>query len=129
LVTTLTAHMEQAPPGAARVRTWVEVVLAQAQHQGAAANTRPFAINGLRLADRYPAEWGTSRDELLASLRGALAEAGGDADDAPLVYHLVMGTMQHALVRREPPTDADVERVTRAVLALSAPRSQRASQE
>jgi AcrR family transcriptional regulator len=129
LVDTLDARMRDVEPGAARVRAWVEGVLAQAQRPAAAANTRPFAINGLRLADRYPAEWGTSRDELLASLRGALAEAGGDADDAPLVYHLVMGTMQHALVRREPPTDADVERVTRAVLALAAPGAQRASQE
>jgi AcrR family transcriptional regulator len=119
LVTTLTAHMEQAPPGAARVRTWVEVVLAQAQHQGAAANTRPFAINGLRLADRFPMEWNASRDELMAPLRAALIEAVADPDDAPLVYHLAMGTMQDALVRRQVPTDADVERVVCAATRIT----------
>jgi AcrR family transcriptional regulator len=119
LVTTLTAHMEQAPPGAARVRTWVEVVLAQARHQGAAANTRPFAINGLRLADRFPMEWNASRDELMAPLRTALIEAVADPDDAPLVYHLAMGTMQDALVRRQVPTDADVERVVCAATRIT----------
>ena len=119
LVTTLTAHMEQAPPGVARVRAWVEVVLAQAQHQGAAANTRPFAINGLRLADRFPAEWNASRDELMVPLRTALVEAGGDPDDAPLVYHLAMGTMQDALVRHETPTAGDVARVVAAVLRVT----------
>jgi hypothetical protein len=96
------------------VRAWVEVVLAQARRPAAAANTRPFAINGLRLADRYPAEWGASRDELIAPLRAAIDEAGGDPDDAELVYHLAMGTMQDALVRRQPPTDADVARVVGA---------------
>ena len=119
LVTTLTAHMEQVPPGAARVRAWVEVVLAQAQHQGAAANTRPFAINGLRLADRFPAEWSASRDELLVPLRVALAEAGGDPDDAPLVYYLAMGTMQDALVRHETPSPDDVARVVHAAMKVS----------
>jgi AcrR family transcriptional regulator len=119
LVTTLRARMNAAPPGAPRVRAWVEVLLAQAQHQGAAANTRPFAINGLRLADRFPVEWSASRDELMVPLRTALVEAGGDPDDAPLVYHLAMGTMQDALVRRQVPTDADVERVAGAALRVA----------
>jgi AcrR family transcriptional regulator len=119
LVETLDARMHAVPPGTDRVRAWVEVVMAQARRPAAAANTRPFAINGLRLADRYPHEWSASRDELLAPLRVALADAGGDPDDASLVYQLVMGTMQHALVRRETPTDDDVERVGRAVLRLT----------
>jgi AcrR family transcriptional regulator len=118
LVETLRVHMDGVAPGTPRVRAWVEVVLAQAQHRGAAANTRPFAINGLRLADRFPTEWSASRDELVAPLRSALVEAGGDPADAPLVYHLAMGTMQEALVRRTAPTDSDVARVVDAVLAL-----------
>lgn len=111
LVTTLEQRMHAVPPGRARVRAWVEVVLAQARRPAAAANTRPFAINGLRLADRYPAEWEASRGELLAPLRSAIVEAGGDPDDAALVYHLAMGAMQDALVRRASPSDADVARV------------------
>jgi AcrR family transcriptional regulator len=118
LVETLTARMAAAAPGAPRVRAWVEVLLAQAQHTSAAANTRPFAINGLRLADRFPAEWNASREQLLAPLRVALVEAGGDADDAPLVYHLAMGAMQDALVRRDVPTDGDVARVADAALKV-----------
>lgn len=119
LVATLTARMRDVPPGAPRVRTWVEVVLAQARHRAAAANTRPFAINGLRLADRFPAEWSASHEELLAPLRDAIAEAGGDPEDAPLVYHLAMGSMQHALVRGQRPSDEDVERVVRAALLIA----------
>jgi AcrR family transcriptional regulator len=115
LVATLDERMRAASPGQERVRAWVEVVLAQARRPAAAANTRPFAINGLRLADRYPAEWDASRDELLAPLRAAIDEAGGDAEDAELVYHLAMGTMQVALVRRQPPTDTEVARVVDAV--------------
>jgi AcrR family transcriptional regulator len=120
LVATLDERMGAAPPGAPRVRAWVEVVLAQARRPSAAANTRPFAINGLRLADRYPVEWGSSRDELVAPLRVAIGDAGGDPDDAVLVYFLAMGSMQDALVRREPPGDAEVERVVAAALRVVA---------
>lgn len=119
LVETLRQHMDAVALGAPRVRAWVEVVLTQARRSAAAANTRPFAINGLRLADRYPTEWGESRDELLAPLRTAIIEAGGDPGNAALVYHLAMGTMQHALVRREQPTDVDVERVVLAALEIT----------
>jgi AcrR family transcriptional regulator len=118
LVATLDERMRRVPAGAARVRAWVEVVLAQARQPEAAANTRPFAINGLRLADRFPAEWGGSRDELLAPLREAIGDAGGDPADADLVYHLAMGTMQEAVVRRRPPSDADVARVVDAALRV-----------
>ena len=45
--------------------------------------------------------------------------AGGDPQrDAPAVYHLAIGTMQEALARHEPPTDADVAHVANAALAL-----------
>ena len=118
LVETLTARLATVSPGEPQVRAWVEVLLAQAQHTSAAANTRPFAINGLRLADRFPAEWNASREQLLAPLRVALVEAGGDAEDAPLVYHLAMGAMQDALVRRDVPSDADVARVVDAALKV-----------
>jgi AcrR family transcriptional regulator len=116
LVATLDEHLRATAPGRGRVRAWVEVVLAQARRPAAAANTRPFAINGLRLADRYPTEWEASRDELLASLRTAIEDADGDPDAAPLVYHLAMGTMQDSLVRRTPPDDEEVQRVGDAAL-------------
>ena len=119
LLATLDARMARVEPGAPRVRAWVEGVLEQARNNEAAANTRPFALTGLRLADRFPTEWARSRDVLLAPLRDAVADAGGDPErDAPAVYHLAMGTMQEALARRVRPTDADVEHVTTAAVAI-----------
>jgi len=119
LLTTLDARMLRVEPGAARVRAWVEGVLEQARRPKAADNTRPFAINGLRLADRFPVEWSRSRDVLLAPLRAAIGDLGGDPErDAPAVYHLAFGAMQDALVRRARPTDADVEHVVQCALAV-----------
>lgn len=119
LLATLEARMGRAEPGAPRVRAWVEGVLEQARRPEAADNTRPFAVNGLRLADRFPVEWSRSRDVLLAPLRAAISDLGGDPErDAPAVYHLTFGAMQAALVRRERPTDADVEHVVQCGLAV-----------
>lgn len=110
LVASLTARMARAEPGAPRVAAWIEGVLAQARNRDAAENTRPFAANGSRIADRFPAEWGASRDELLAPLRAALAEVDGDpARDPEALYDLAFGAMESALLRRETPTRDDVE--------------------
>jgi len=111
--------------GEARVRAWVEGVLEQARRSEAADNTRPFVVNGLRLADRFPLEWSRSRDALLAPLRAAIDDLGGDAErGAPAVYHLAFGAMQDALVRRERPSDADVEHVVRCALAVARSRAE-----
>lgn len=119
LLATLDARMARVEPGAPRVRAWVEGVLEQARNTTAAENTRPFALTGLRLADRFPDAWARSRDVLLAPLRAAIADAGGDPTrDAPAVYHLAMGTMQEALARRERPSDADVAHLADAAVAI-----------
>ena len=119
LLTTLDTRMARVAPGAPRVRAWVEGVLEQARNPAAAENTRPFALTGLRLADRFPVEWARSRDRLLAPLRAAIADAGGDPErDAPAVYHLAMGSMQEALARRVRPTDTDVEHVVVSAIAV-----------
>lgn len=112
LMTTLVARMERADPGALRVAAWIEGVLAQARNPVAAANTRPFAVNGNRIADRFPVEWNASRDALLAPLCIAVADAGGDpARDAEALYHLAFGAMESALLRRVTPTRAEVDRI------------------
>ncbi len=119
LLATLDARMARVEPGAPRVRAWVEGVLEQARNTEAAANTRPFALTGLRLADRFPAEWARSRDVLLSPLRDAIADAGGDPErDGPAVYHLAMGAMQEALARRVRPTDTDVAHAAGAAVAI-----------
>jgi AcrR family transcriptional regulator len=105
----LVARMARVPSGREQVRAWVEGVLEQARNAEAAENTRPFASNAVRLADRFPAEHTASRHRLLDPLRTAVLEAGGDAGDADAIYHLAMGRMQDAVVRREQPSTAEVE--------------------
>lgn len=110
LVTTLQRRMDAAPDGIGRVRAWIEGVLEQARNTDAAANTRPFAIDGIRLSDRFPSEAATSNEQLLAPLRNAIADAGGDPErDTPAVYELAMGTMNRCVLAREVPSKADVE--------------------
>lgn len=117
LLATLTARMARAEPGAPRVAAWIEGVLAQARNADAAANTRPFAVHGARIADRYPDEWLASRDALLAPLRPAVAAAGGDPTrDPEWCYHLAFGAMETALVRRTVPSRSDGERLVAFVL-------------
>ncbi len=87
-------------------------MLEQARNAEAAANTRPFAVNGVRLADGFPEETAQSRELLIRLLRDALADAGDGRDvtrDADAIYQLAFGRMHDALVRREPPSDAEVE--------------------
>jgi len=96
-------------PGRDQVRAWIEGVMEQARHRDAADNTRPFAIGGARLADRFPDEIRRSRELVLAPLRAAVGAAGGDPRrDADAVYELVMGSMNQALVQRVTPSDDDV---------------------
>lgn len=110
LVATLAARMARVDDGAPRIAAWIEGVMAQARNAEAAANTRPFAVNGARIADRFPAEWSASRDALLTPLRDAVAAAGGDPTrDPDVLYHLAFGAMEAAIIRREPPTRADVD--------------------
>jgi len=117
LLATLTARMARVGDGPARIAAWVEGVLAQARNPKAAENTRPFVLNGARIADRFPAEWSTSHEELLAPLRDAIAAAGGDPErDADACYHLAFGAMERALIRRETPSREDVDHLVRFAL-------------
>ena len=123
LLTYLEHRMAGAEPGAARVRAWVAGVMEQqfSLRQGfvfsAADNTRPFAINNARLADRFPEEVARSRELLVRPLRDAVADAGGDPQrDADAIYHLAIGCMNDALVARRRPTDDDIKHLEQFVL-------------
>ncbi len=107
----------RADSGRDQVRAWITGVLEQARNRDAAAATRPFAVDGDRLADRFPAETTRSADLLRAPLREAVSAAGGAERDADAVYHLTMATMHDALLRREPPSDEDAEHLVEFVLA------------
>jgi AcrR family transcriptional regulator len=118
LVGYLEHRLGRVEPGAPQVRAWIEGVLEQARQGDAAENTRPFAIGSARLADRFPDEMAESREAVVASLRAAVQAAGGDpVRDADAVYELAMGTMNDALVRRDPPSKADVTHLVAFALA------------
>jgi AcrR family transcriptional regulator len=118
MVDTLERRMHKVEPGTPRVQAWIEGVLEQARNPEAAANTRPFAINGVRLNDRFPAETRASSDRVIAPLREAIAQAGGNPDrDAAIINELAMGTMHRYLVDRTTPSRADIEHVVRFALA------------
>jgi AcrR family transcriptional regulator len=109
LVETLERRMAKAPRGAGAVQAWVEGLLEQARNAEAAANTRPFAVNGARLAARYPAATASQREQVIAPLRAAVADAGGDpVRDADAIYHLAMAATEDAIVRGETPSRDDV---------------------
>jgi AcrR family transcriptional regulator len=117
LVTYLEHRMARATTGAERVRAWIEGVMEQARNTSAADNTRPFAINSARLADRFPDEVARSRELLMHPLREAVADVGGDPQrDADAVYQLVIGCMNDALVARRRPSKEDVQHLDRFVL-------------
>ncbi len=106
LLATIERRMARAGGGAEAVRAWIEVVLAQARDPEAAAATRPFAINGDRLAVEFPDETRRSRDRLVDPLRAIVGDAAALA-----VYHLAMGTAHDALVSRRAPSRAEVDHV------------------
>ena len=123
LVESLERRMRRVEAGTARVRAWIEGVLEQARNPDAAENTRPFAINGARLNDRFPAETAASSARLDAPLRQAIIDAGGDpVRDTAAIHELAMGTMHRLLRDRETPSPADVEHIVGFALAgLAAP--------
>jgi AcrR family transcriptional regulator len=106
LLATIERRMARATAPEDQVRAWIEAVLAQARDPEAAAATRPFAINGDRLAVEFPDETRRSRDRLIEPLRAVIGEAAAIA-----VYHLAMGTVHEALMARTQPTKAEVEHV------------------
>jgi AcrR family transcriptional regulator len=106
LLTTIERRMARADGPADQVRAWVEAVLAQARDPEAAAATRPFALNGDRLAVRFPAETQASRDRLVDPLRRIIGDA-----DAVAIYHVAMGSVHDALIERRPPSRSEVEAI------------------
>jgi AcrR family transcriptional regulator len=117
LVEYLERRMRDVPDGIPRVRRWVEGVLEQARNRDAAERTRPFAVNGTRLRDRFPAESGQAAELLLAPLREAIAVFGGDAErDADAIYHLAMGSMNEHLLNRTTPSGDDIAHIVQFAL-------------
>lgn len=118
LIDHLERRIARATDAQGRLRAWIEGVLAQARDPGAAARTRPFAVNAARLNDAYPEETAARTEQLLAPLRAAVAELRGDPQrDADAVHELAMGTMRRAVTTGVAPTRADVEHLVRFAVA------------
>ena len=100
-----------------QVRLWIEGVLAQARNPKAAEATRPFAVNGARLADRYPADLLATRAELLDTLVPSVRALGGTTEDAALVCDLALARMNDAIAHRRRPQPQEVERLVAFCLA------------
>ena len=133
LVGYLEHRMATTPDPLVRVRRWIEGIFAQAADPTAAEATRPFAVDGARLRDRFPEESARSvagvKAPLVAAIRDARASGaapGADpARDADAIYHLAMGCTNQRLVDRAAPTKRDVTHVVEFALAAITRTSRR----
>jgi AcrR family transcriptional regulator len=117
LVDYLRARVDSTSDPESQVRRWIEGVLAQARNPAAADATRPFAINGARLADRYPDDLAASRAELLTTLVPSVRALGGTEPDAAFVCELSLACMNDAIAHRRRPQPHEVQRLVAFCLA------------
>jgi AcrR family transcriptional regulator len=123
LVEYLDRRMRAATTPVARVRAWIEGVLAQASNSRSAARTRPFVANEDRLAELFPDEQRESIDLVVGLLADALSDPSsapastGDAQpNAEAVYRLVFGMLHSHLILRTRPSPSEVEHAVRFCL-------------
>jgi AcrR family transcriptional regulator len=117
LVAYLDRRVRAARNPTAKVRAWIEGVMAQAIDTRAAHATRPFALNGARLADRFPADLAAGRAELVATLAPAIRDLGGSDDDAVFVCELALARMNDAIAHRRTPSKSEVKNLVAFCLA------------
>jgi AcrR family transcriptional regulator len=123
LVDYLVLRMEAADSTTAKIRAWIEGVLAQASNARAAARTRPFAANEARLSELFPEEQRESIDllvgllvELLAAVTPRTSSVTEARDDAEAIYRLVFGVLHAHLILRTRPSASEVDHVVRFCL-------------
>jgi AcrR family transcriptional regulator len=119
LVATLERRMQRVSTPDARVRAWIEGVLAQATDVRAAGRTRPFVTDQDRLAEAFPREQQASIDLLVDLLASTIVSLHGRAnarDDAVVVYRAVFATLRDHLIHGTRPTAADTDHLVRFCL-------------
>jgi AcrR family transcriptional regulator len=120
LVSSLERRMQRATTPEARVRAWIEGVLAQASDARAAGRTKPFVSGQDRLAEAFPREQQASVDLLVDLVAGAIVGLHGAAsarDDAVVVYRAAFGALRDHLIHGTQPTAAETDHLVRFCLA------------
>jgi AcrR family transcriptional regulator len=120
LVEYLSHRMQAANSPQAKIRAWVEGVLAQASNSRAAARTRPFVANEDRLSELFPDEQRESIDLLVTLLADALSERSPATSsrrevrrDAEAIYRLAFGILHSHLILRTRPSPSEIEHAVR----------------
>jgi AcrR family transcriptional regulator len=113
LVDYLHRRLAAASEPSEQLRRFIDGVMAQARDLEAAEATRPFAVNGNRLAAQFPEEVAASRRELLDLLRPIVHALGGDELDVEIVHDCAMSRMHEALVARRIPDRGEVKHLAR----------------
>lgn len=119
LVGSLERRMRKATTAAARVRAWIEGVLAQASDARAAGRTRPFVTDQDRLAEAFPREQQASVDLLVDLLATAIVPLHGAAnarDDAVIIYRAAFATLRDHLIHDTRPTTTETDHLVQFCL-------------
>lgn len=114
----LTHQMAKEPTPRGKVRRWVEGILAQAMDDDTAATTLAVMWNAGSVPEGFLAGPPSAAGMLATLLYTPYTELGSDNPelDASLAAHATVGRLADHLWRRERPTPADVDHVTRFLL-------------
>ncbi len=107
------------------VECWIRGMLARAQEPHRPTDTRPFVLNGMRLAYEFPTESLAVDEALRAPLREALGEAAAAGElakpdlgrDVAHIVQLTLGHMTWSLIQRDPLRPSDVDDIVAFALA------------
>jgi AcrR family transcriptional regulator len=111
----LAHRIAKARTPAARLRAWIEGMLAQAADPQAAARTRPFLTGLPRLRETFPREHAES-EAVLVGLLSAIIEDGAAVStmkttdptrDAQAIYTMTLGAMEAHLFARTAPSRSE----------------------
>lgn len=125
----LTHRIGKARTPAAKLRAWVDGMIAQAADPEAAARTRPFLVGLSRLRESFPAEHAESEAVLVglltavieAGVRAGVMASGEPARDADVIYRATVGVMESHLIARTTPGRAQTAHLVQFALRALRP--------
>ena len=118
------SRMQRQESGVAKIRAWVEGVLAQTVMERAASISRGVMLNTLELRAEFPEQSDRTADlvrrPLIEAVRLAHREGQIVTDEpdaaAEMVFRLTVSLMENWLLNRQVPSPAEVDRLERFVL-------------